>query len=233
MPQNQPNVLLVDDDRGFSPLVKEYLEAKGLRVGLFHNGEEGLAAFRKGGYHICLLDVKMPIVDGFRLAQEIRSFDEQIPILFLTGQTERENRIKGFNLGADDYVTKPFSMEELYLRIQAILRRVNTRSESLKESAVYYIGKFEFNANARELSAEGHTTRLTAIEARLLQLFLESPSGLISRQDALRKIWSDEDLLRGRSLNVYVSKLRSCLRDDPRIEILNVHGEGYQLVIGD
>lgn len=227
------SVLLVDDDRAFSPLVKEYLEAKGFRTELKHNADDGLAAFRRGGFDICVLDVKMPMKDGFALAQDIRSFDPHMPILFLTGQTDREDRIKGLALGADDYVTKPFSLEELFLRIQAIMRRVKGQSAKKRETAMLHIGAFSFNPAARELRHGERLVKLTAIESKLLLLFLESGNGVISRDAALRQIWGDDDLLRGRSLNVYVSKLRSLLRDDPRIGILNVHGEGYQLVIGD
>lgn len=226
-------VLLVDDDRAFSPLVKEYLEAKGLRAELTHNADEGLKAFRRGGFDICVLDVKMPMKDGFALAQDIRSFDPHMPILFLTGQTEREDRIKGLAIGADDYVTKPFSMEELFLRIQAIMRRVQGPAAKKRESTSLEAGAYRFNPASRELRLGDQAAKLTAIESKLLLLFLESENGLISREAALRQIWGDEDLLRGRSLNVYVSKLRTLLQGDPRIEILNVHGEGYRLVISD
>jgi two-component system, OmpR family, response regulator len=225
-----PSILLVDDDRAFSPLVKEYLEAKGMQVSLKHNAEEGLKAFREGAFDICALDVKMPMKDGFALAREIRAFDDRIPLLFLTGQTEKEDRIKGLSLGADDYVTKPFSMEELFLRIQAILRRAGAAASRQRET-VYSLGSYRFNPASRDLSGLEETVKLTGIEARLLLLFLESESGLVKREEALKKIWSDEDLLRGRSLNVYVSKLRQYLKDDPGIEILNVHGEGYRLIL--
>lgn len=223
-------ILFVDDDRALSPLTQEYLEAKGYAVVLRYSGDEGLAAFRSGKFDCCLLDVRMPLKDGFMLAAEIRQLDPLIPILFLTGATQKEERIRGLALGADDYITKPFSMEELFLRVRNILKR-STTARQAAEKAVHEIGIFRFEVAARELHGGPEILKLTAIEARLLQLFCESTGGLIRRDIALKKIWDDDDLLKGRSLNVYVSKLRTWLAADPRIEILNIHGEGYQLVV--
>jgi two-component system OmpR family response regulator len=232
MQDNLPTILLVDDDRTFVPLVGEYLESKGLRVALRHSGDEGLDAFRRGQFDLCVLDVKMPLKDGFRLAEEIRALAPGVPLIFLTGETAKEQRIRGLTIGADDYVTKPFSMEELFLRIMAIWRRVGQQAQRKRqENPVFQVGAYQFNAASRELTLATQTTKLSAIEARLLQLFCESENGIITRETALRKIWGDDDMLRGRSLNVYVSKLRQYLKDDPAIEILNVHGEGYQLVV--
>lgn len=222
---------MVDDDRTFSVLTQEYLEARGLDVTLVHNGDEGLSVFRKSDFDLCILDVKMPLKDGFTLAAELRAWRPGIPIIFLTGQTEKESRIKGFMIGADDYVTKPFSMEELYLRVAAVMRRVGIQEKTRQETGPYRVGTYEFDARTRELALSRQTVKMSAIEARLLQLFCDSESGMIEREAALRQIWDDEDMLRGRSLNVYVSKLRQYLRDDPNIEILNVHGIGYQLVV--
>lgn len=228
------HIMLVDDDRAFSALTQEYLESKGVKVTLLHNAESAWRVFRTQTFHMCILDVKMPIKNGFDLARDIRSINPDVPIIFLTGVTERESRLEGFHLGADDYVTKPFSMEELWLRILAIFRRMGTSEAQLRqrESRVFYIGRYQFTPHTRELSFDGGTpVKMTAIEARLLDYFCQSPDGLIERSAALRRIWQDDDYLRGRSLNVYVSKLRQYLRDDPRIEILNVHGEGYQLIM--
>ncbi|MBL7793143.1 MAG: response regulator transcription factor [Saprospiraceae bacterium] len=230
------HILLVDDDRAFSTLTQEYLESKGVKVTLLHNAEEAWRVFRTQPFHMCILDVKMPIKNGFDLARDIRSINATIPIIFLTGATERESRLEGFHLGADDYVTKPFSMEELWLRMLAIFRRSGTHEEQLRqrESKVYTLGRYRFTPQTRELMLDGHMmAKLTAIEARLLEYFCQSPNGVIERNATLRRIWQDDDYLRGRSLNVYVSKLRQYLRDDPRIEILNVHGEGYQIVLPD
>ena len=225
-------ILLVDDDKAFSTLTAEFLETKNLRVTLRHAGDDGLAAFRSAHFDLCIFDVKMPMKDGFTLAREIRQADGHVPIIFLTGQTEKAHRIEGFHAGADDYVTKPFNMEELHLRIAAILRRTDRQQEQANEgTASFELGAYRFVPNTRELSLNGKMLKLTAIETRLLELFCQSKNGLIDRTTALRRIWSDDDLVRGRSLNVYVSKLRQYLREDPRIEILNVHGEGYQLVV--
>lgn len=232
MQENLPRLLLVDDDRAFSPLVAEFLEAKGFRATLRHSGDEGLETFRKGDFDLCILDVKMPMRDGFRLAEDIRALAPDVPFLFLTGETTKENRIRGLTLGADDYITKPFSMEELCLRIMAVWRRTGRQIErKQRENANFDLGQYHFNPASRELRRGDDSTKLSAIESRLLLLFCESEHGIITREAALRKIWGDDDMLRGRSLNVYVSKLRQFLRDDPRLEILNVHGEGYQLVV--
>ncbi len=224
------HLLLVDDDLALSPLTKEYLEAKGFSVTMRHSGEEGLTAFKSGTFDGCILDVKMPIKDGFSLAEDIRELSPNIPILFLTGAVQKEERIKGLALGADDYITKPFSMEELYLRVRNTLKRSTAQQRQI-DKATHEIGLYRFEVATRELYGGPEMIKLTAIEAKLLQLFCESDNGIIRRDNALQRIWGDEDMLKGRSLNVYVSKLRTFLAADPRIEILNVHGEGYQLVV--
>ncbi len=228
-----PHLLLVDDDQVFSTLTQEFLEMKGFRVTLKHSGEDGWMAFRQGTFHLCILDIKMPFKDGFSLASDIRSVDSRVPIVFLTGVLDKDRRIEGFHLGADDYITKPFSMEELHLRLKAILRRVGVQDEIVadQEKKIHNIGKYRFDPHTRELYLEKNTIKMTAIEARLLEYFCQSPDGIIDRTTTLRRIWNDDDQLRGRSLNVYVSKLRQYLREDAGIEILNVHGEGYQLVV--
>jgi DNA-binding response OmpR family regulator len=223
-------ILFVDDDLTLSPITKEYLEAKGYEVTLRHSGDEGLAAFKSGRFDGCILDVRMPFKDGFALAEEIRELSPQMPILFLTGAVQKEERIRGLSLGADDYITKPFSMEELYLRVRNTLMRSVTQQKRA-EASTHAIGLYRFDVATRELHGNPELVKLTAIEAKLLQLFCESENGHIRRDIALQRIWGDEDMLKGRSLNVYVSKLRTFLAADPRIEILNVHGEGYQLVL--
>jgi DNA-binding response OmpR family regulator len=223
-------ILLVDDDLTLSPLTKEYLEAKGYVVALCHSGDEGLSAFKSGNFNGCVLDVKMPLKDGFSLAEDIRKISPDMPILFLTGAVQKEERIRGLALGADDYITKPFSMEELYLRLRNTLKRSSNQQKQADKS-VHQIGRYRFNVATRELHGGAEMIKLTAIEAKLLQLFCESENGIIRRDIALQRIWDDEDMLKGRSLNVYVSKLRTFLSNDPGIEILNVHGEGYQMVV--
>jgi two-component system, OmpR family, response regulator len=224
-------ILLVDDERQFSALTQEYLEAKNCKVTLCHSGDEGLEAFKKDTFDCCILDIKMPMKDGFTLASDIRGLNPEMPLVFLTGAAQKEERIKGLSLGADDYITKPFSLEELYLRLQNILKRVGNQRKAMAAQPIFSIGNYSFDANARTLSLNTQQEKLTAMEAKLLQLFLEDERRIIHRDVALRRIWGDDDQLKGRSLNVYVSKLRQFLAGDPRIEILNVHGEGYQLVI--
>ena len=224
------HLLLVDDDLALSPLTKEYLEAKGFAVTLRHSGDEGLAAYKMGTFDGCILDVRMPFKDGFSLAEDIRQLSPNIPILFLTGAVQKEERIRGLALGADDYITKPFSMEELYLRVRNTLKRSTAQQKEI-EKAIHEIGLYRFDVATRELHGGPEMVKLTAIEAKLLQLFCESDNGIIRRDTALERIWGDENMLKGRSLNVYVSKLRTFLAAEPRIEILNVHGEGYQLVV--
>ena len=228
-PTSMPHILFVDDEQQFSTMTAEYLEAKGFEVTLKHNADDGLSAFKTNHFDCCIFDVKMPMKDGFSLAEDVKALDENIPIIFLTGQNQKEDRIKGLTIGADDYITKPFSMEELFLRIKAILKRVTKQEKQLPDH--FEIGKYTFDATARELKLEGKITKLSAIESKLLQLFCENKNSLLQRDFALNRIWQDEDHLKGRSLNVYVSKLRSFLKDDQNIEILNVHGEGYRMVV--
>ena len=178
-----PQILMVDDERQFSAMTQEYLEAKGFKVILKHSGDEGLAAFKNNDFDICILDVKMPMKDGFTLAGEIRELDEKTPIIFLTGQTEKEDRIKGLTIGADDYVTKPFSVEELFLRIKNILKRSSAQNQIKKHKAEYIIGKYATSpiAVTRELTFNNKIVKLTAIEAKLLQMFCENENGMIER----------------------------------------------------
>ncbi|MEZ5055567.1 MAG: response regulator transcription factor [Saprospiraceae bacterium] len=225
------SILLVDDDKVLSTVLKEFLETKGYRADLRHDAASGLSLFREGNYDLCVLDVKMPLKDGFVLSEELRAIDSEVPIIFLTGESEKERRIEGLKLGADDYVIKPFSMEELELRIVNVLRRVNKKKEISKFMEPRGIGLYHFDPVSRILQIENKTIRLSATESQLLQMFCTSPEGQINRSEALTKIWKDEAQLHGRSLNVYVSKLRKYLAEDVNLEILNVHGSGYRLVI--
>ncbi|MCB0533351.1 MAG: response regulator transcription factor [Lewinellaceae bacterium] len=224
------SILFVDDEMQFSAMVAEYLQEKGFEVILKHNATDGLTAFRTMRADCCILDVKMPFKDGFSLAADIRDLDEQVPIIFLTGQTNREDRIKGLTIGADDYVTKPFSMEELYLRIKAVLRRVGYQEETREQA--FILGQYSFDPISRELVFDGdQPIRLSAMESKLLQVFFKHKNKLVTRDFVLAKVWQDDDQLKSRSLNVYITKLRNYLKQDPSIEILNAHGEGYKLVV--
>jgi len=226
----KPRILMVDDERQFSVMTKEYLEAKDLDVTLVHSGDAGLSAFIHNDYDLCILDIRMPMKDGYTLAAEIRGLNSNVPIIFLTGMTEKEDRIRGLTLGADDYITKPFSMEELSLRIQNILRRSGFGVNGMESAQFFSVGIYSLDAIARELTNADEVCKLTSIESQLLQMFIEHKNNVLSRDAALKKIWGDEHFLHGRSLNVYVSKLRQFLKADPNIQILNVHGIGYKLV---
>lgn len=231
MTDERIKVLFVDDDVTYAPLTQEYLESKGFAVTLSHQSEKGLALFRDHAWDLCILDVRMPFKDGFTLAREIRTIDPTIPLIFLTGQSERSERLAGLQLGADDYVTKPFSMEELVLRIQAILRR--SRPKEKTASSEREVGAFRFIPDLQLLEGPTGSRRLSSIESNLLDLFLRHPERTLERETALRRIWSDEHQLHGRSLNVYISRLRSFFREDPRISILNIHGRGYRIIVQD
>ena len=224
-------ILLVDDDRSLSPLVKEYLEAKDFVCHLHHNAYDAMDDFKKSSFSLCILDIRMPMKNGFQIAEEITTLRPETPFLFLTGQTEKEDRIKGLEAGADDYITKPFSMQELYLRIKAILKRTENYQNIKKGITQYDIGKYKFNADTREIASTLIPVKLSAIESKLLKLFCEAEDGIVYRDAALKQIWEDENSFRERSLNVYVSKLRQYMKDDPNIEILNIHGTGYKLVV--
>ena len=205
-----PHLLLIDDEIQYSELTKEYLEIRGFKVTLKHDGEAGLDAFKSGCFDLCILDVKMPKKDGFTLAEEIRELNEEMPIIFLTGQSLKEDKIKGLKIGADDYLTKPFSMEELYLRIRAILKRVNVK-EKKKDVQVFKLGGTEFNEQLRELQVLDKKIKLTSIESKLLKLLFEHENCVLARDVATKHIWGDEEHFRAYSLNVYISKIRKFL----------------------
>ncbi len=223
-------ILFVDDERIFSSMTQEYLEAKGFQVALVHASEEGLQRFKEEVFDLCILDIKMPMKNGYELAAELRDLNPQIPFIFLSGLNKKEQRIRGLAMGADDYITKPFSVEELYLRVRNILQR--TKNDQPKQDhSVFRIGQYQFNETTHELIREKHVLKLTAIEAQLLGIFCERPNQVIERNVFLSRIWGDEQNLKGRSLNVYVSKIRQLLREEPSIEIMNVHGVGYKMLL--
>jgi len=227
----EPALLLVDDDLTLSPLVKEYLDAKGMNCTLCHNAFEALDLFRKNSFDLCLLDIQMPMKSGFDLAREMVSFKPDIPFLFLTAQSDKEDRIKGFESGAEDYILKPFSMQELVLRIKAILRRTSRTSSATPIHTPVPFLSFLFNPETRELIQNENVQRLSEIESQLLAMFLKAPDGIVLRDLALKQLWPDEYMFRDRSLNVFVSRLRHFLKGDPGVEILNIHGTGYRMII--
>ncbi len=223
-------ILLTEDDPNLGLLLQEYLEAKGYSTDLAKNGDEGLRFFiEHKNYDLCILDVMMPKKDGFSLAKEIRLKDSQIPIIFLTAKSMQEDTIQGFKAGADDYITKPFSMEELLLRMKAILRRTN-KQETENQVLLYQIGKYQFNSQQHTLQLETQTTKLTTKEAELLKLLCQNKNQSVNRSFALKLIWGDDSYFNARSMDVYVTKLRKHLKEDPSIQIMNMHGEGFKLI---
>lgn len=229
----KPKILLVEDDPYLSLVLQDYLEMMDYDIVLCRNGKEGLIAFRNHQFNLCILDIMMPLMDGFTLAEEIRKMDENIPLVFLTAKALKEDRIKGFRLGCDDYIVKPFSTEELSLRIQAILKRCMAQKSltARDEEPVYQIGKFAFDHRNMTLSNGSEEKVLTRKENALLKLLIENRNQLLTRETALKSVWGDDDYFIGRSMDVFIAKLRKHLKGDPAISITNVHGTGFKLEI--
>ena len=228
MMDDKIKILLCEDDENLGMLLRESLQAKGFVAELCADGEAGFKAFLKTKFDICVLDVMMPKKDGFTLAQEIRSANTDVPIIFLTAKTLKEDILEGFKLGADDYITKPFSMEELVFRIEAILRR--TKGKKSRESTVYRLGQFTFDTQKQLLQIGEKQTKLTTKENELLALLCSHSNEILQRDFALKTIWIDDNYFNARSMDVYITKLRKHLKDDPQIEIINIHGKGYKLI---
>jgi DNA-binding response OmpR family regulator len=223
-------VLLLEDDANLGLVLQEHLKLNGYDVTLCKDGEEGTRALALDRYDLCLVDVMMPKKDGFTFAREVRSGNDQIPLIFLTARSLKEDRIEGFRIGCDDYITKPFSVEELQLRIEAVLRRVDPRTEETPTS--FEIGDYRFDALRHTLIWEGQEKKLTPRESELLQMLCLNMNQTLSRDRALREIWGEENYFSGRSMDVFISKLRKYLKSDPRVSILSIHGKGFRLVVG-
>lgn len=223
-------VLLAEDDRNLGNILKSYLEAKKYETTLCVNGQEALQAYAKNKFDICIIDVMMPVMDGFSLAKEIRLDNKNIPILFLTAKSLQEDKIKGFELGADDYITKPFSMEELLVRMKAILRRASQGPLPGEGITSFEIGKYVFDYNRQTLSFGDEVQKLTSKENELLKLLCDSMNHVLDRKIALHKIWNDDSYFNARSMDVYIAKLRKYLKKDPSVELINVHGTGFKLI---
>jgi len=221
--------LLCEDDENLGMLLREYLNAKGYNAELCPDGDAGYKAFLKNKYDLCVLDVMMPKMDGFTLAGEIRKVNTEIPIIFLTAKTLKEDVLEGFKIGADDYLTKPFSMEELTFRIEAILRRVHGKKN--KDTSIYQIGRFTFDTQKQLLTIGDRQTKLTTKESELLSLLCAHANEILQRDFALKSIWIDDNYFNARSMDVYITKLRKHLKEDPDVEIINIHGKGYKLII--
>lgn len=221
-------ILLVEDDPNFGAVLKDYLEMNDLSVTLAADGQAGLRAFKEEEPHLCILDVMMPKKDGFTLATDIRNLDKHTPLIFLTAKSLKEDMLRGYQTGADDYLTKPFDTEVLLYKIKALLQRTVPEEE---EKTIYRIGKYQFNRENRILSLGSKERRLSPKESALLLLLLQNRNKLLSRSDTLKKIWKDDNYFTGRSMDVYIAKLRKYLSDDENISIINVHSEGFRLVI--
>lgn len=223
-------VLLTEDDPNLGMLLREYLNAKGYETTLAENGKVGYETFMQGGFDLCILDVMMPIKDGFTLAEEIRQTDKQVPIIFLTAKSMKDDKLKGFGAGADDYITKPFSMDELLMRMQAILRRTIPEVGKARKKESIKVGSFDFDFDKQLLVLDGKEQRLTTKEANLLLMFCENRYDVLDRNYALNKVWGDDNYYNSRSMDVYIAKLRKYLSADPEVELVNVHGKGFKLL---
>ncbi|HNX44942.1 MAG TPA: response regulator transcription factor [Bacteroidales bacterium] len=222
-------ILLVEDDVNLSDVLTDFLEMTGYSVVLAADGQQGLAEYGKGKFDLLILDVMLPVMDGFSLAAAIRKADGKVPIIFLTARGQMEDRIAGFKAGCDDYITKPFSSEELSLRIDAILRRC--RLEAISNDENYKLGSFIFDPANFELKRANKRINLTPKEAALLKVLCEHKNSLLTREKALKVVWGDDDYFIGRSMDVFITKLRKLLREDPDVAIVNVHGAGFRLEV--
>ncbi len=225
----KPKILLCEDDTNLGMVLKNYLELNDYDVILERDGRLGLAAFQREKFDICLLDVMMPNMDGFTVAEEIRDINPDVPLFFLSAKTMKDDIIQGYKLGADDYITKPFDSDVLLHKIKAILKR-NEELHKEEANAEFDLGKYHFNPRLRELVVNGKTQTLSPKENELLKMLSEYKNDLLPREAALKKIWGSDTYFNGRSMDVYIAKLRKYLKEDPKLEIVNIHGNGFRLV---
>ena len=230
MNQKPVKIFLVEDDLSFGSVLKSYLEINEYSVDWVDDGKYAVEHFRKGAYEICILDVMLPHVDGFTIASEIRLINPMVPIIFLTAKKMKDDVLKGYGVGGDDYITKPFDTDILLAKIRAIVLR---KDYSSGQKDIYEIGKFIFNAKLRTLTIGSDEKKLSPKEAQLLEMLAINPNALISRETALKKIWGNDDYFTARSMDVYITKLRKFLSDDPSLNIKNIHGAGFQLIISE
>ncbi len=225
-------MLIVEDDPSLGLIVKDFFERRGYHVVYCQNAEDAYKAFSKDSFDIILLDVILPGKSGFDLASQIREINKEVPVIFLTAQTMKDDIVKGFTVGADDYIKKPFVMEELVLRVNAILRRSGVIPGQEKgENKQFFIGEYEFLYDVQKLKYQDKTIELTHKESELLKMFCENLNNVIDRKYALNKIWEDDSFFNSRSMDVYVAKLRKYLAMDSRVEIVNIRGKGFKLRI--
>ena len=230
MSQKPVKIFLVEDDLSFGSVLKSYLEINDFSVEWVDDGKYAVEHFRKGIFDICILDVMLPHVDGFTIANEIRQINNVVPIIFLTAKKMKDDVLKGYDAGGDDYITKPFDTDILLAKIRAILSRRDLQNGT---KDIYEIGKFIFNSKLRTLTSGDDEKKLSPKEAQLLELLAVNPNALISREMALKKIWGNDDYFTARSMDVYITKLRKYLSEDPHLNIKNIHGAGFQLVISE
>jgi DNA-binding response OmpR family regulator len=223
-------ILLVEDDFNFGNVLKNYLELNDYNVTLSRDGSEGIDAFYKHKYDICLLDVMMPKKDGFTLAKEIRQQNANVPIIFLTAKSMKEDMVQGFQSGADDFITKPFDSDVLLLKIKVLLKRAS-ESFIMNEENDFDIGKYHFDYKSRNVTLGGVSNQLSPKEAELLKMLCIHTNDIMPREKALKAIWGDDNYFTGRSMDVFITKLRKYLKEDPRVDILNIHGKGFRLQI--
>lgn len=225
---SQIKVLLAEDDKNLGIILKAFLDSKGFTTALCTNGEEAFDLFNASLFDLCLFDVTMPVMDGFTLAKRIKAINPVVPIVFLTARKEQEDVLEGFRIGADDYITKPFSMDELFMRLKAIYRRC---SFNQTQPSVFQLGSLSFNAARHELTKGNDVKKLTSKESDLLLLLCENMGNTMKRSVALKQIWKEETYLNARSMDVYITKLRKYLKDEPNVQLENVHGVGFKLVV--
>jgi len=229
---NKIKILLAEDDLNLGSLLEQYLIAKDYETDLFVDGEKAYKGFKANKYDLCILDVMMPIKDGFELAKDIREHNKEIPIIFLTAKVLKEDVLEGFKIGADDYITKPFNMEELVFRIEAVLRRAGKNIE--EEQILFEVGNVLFDSNTQVIKLKGSdkvVSKLTSKESDLLKLLCQHKDKVMQREYALKTIWNDDNYFNARSMDVYITKIRKHLKIDTRIKIINKHGEGYKLIV--
>ena len=223
------HIFLVEDDLSFGSVLKSYLEINDYTVTWVDDGKLALDKFRNGKYHICILDVMLPNIDGFTVGREIRSIDKEIPMVFLTAKILKEDILKGYNAGADDYITKPFDTEVLLCKIQAVIKRQTLNP--VNDDTLFTIGRYRFDSKLRQISMNDETVKLSPKESDLLKLLCQNQNELLPRETALRKIWGDDGYFTARSMDVFITKLRKYLAGDPAIEIKNIHGSGFLLEV--
>jgi two-component system OmpR family response regulator len=226
---NSIHILVAEDDENLGTLLNTFLKNKGFSTVLARDGKEAFDRFNSEKFDFCILDVMMPKMDGFALAKEIRELDKRIPILFLTAKAMKDDKLQGFEAGADDYLTKPFAMEELLARITAIMRRVEQKTG--QDSEFFMLGAIKYEPSLRILHLSEGEKKLTTKENQLLELLVKNENDILDRQATLRAVWGDDNYFNGRSMDVYIAKLRKLLREEERIEIMNVHGKGFKFLV--